>query len=106
MQAGRLVVGLRPAETDELESHSRRAWRRKMPSAAARPAEVRCSSRAPAWATSPSAARRLNISLAACVVTPRRRPTCDAVTRESSPVITRRVSRYSWAADERSPAPW
>ena len=79
-----------------------------MPSAAARPAGVRCRSRPSAWATSPSATSRRNISLAACVVTPRWRAIWAAVTRPASsdPTRTRRARRYSWAAADRSRWSW
>ena len=65
----------------EVSSHSSSACRRKMPSAAVRPAGVRWRSRPSAWATSPSATSRRNISLAAWVVTPRWRAIWAAVTR-------------------------
>ena len=70
-----------PSPMTEVSSHSSSACRRKMPSAAARPAGVRWRSRPSACATSPSATSRRNISLAACVVTPRWRAICAAVTR-------------------------
>ena len=73
-----------------------------MPSAAVRPGFVSCSSRPSASATSPSLARRRNISLAACVLTPSFRATCEAVIREPSPAMIRSVSRYSCAELERS----
>src|SRR4029077_18578250 len=69
-----------------------------------RPADVRWRSRPPAWATRPSATRRRNISLAACVVTPSWRAICAVVARplSSEPTRTRSARRYSWAALDRS----
>ncbi len=110
LEAHRLVVGFGPAEARStvVSSHSSRAWRRKMPSAAARPAGVRCSSRPSEMDTRPSATSRRNISLAACVDTPTCRATWAAVTLCGSvpPVITRNVSRYCCAALERSRGSW
>src|SRR4051812_16195850 len=93
-----------PSPITEVSSHSSNAWRRKMPSAVARPAGVRCKSRPPAWATRPSATRRRNISLAAWVVTPSWRAIWAVVARprSSEPTSTRSARRYSWAALDRS----
>ena len=72
-----------PSPTTLLRSHSTSACRRKIASAAARPAVVRWRSRPPSmWSTRPSATSRRNISLAACPVTPRWRATPAAVTFE------------------------
>src|SRR4029078_6795375 len=75
-----------------------------MASAAPPLAVVSRSSRPPSCSTRPSAVSRRNISLAACVVTPRWRAIPAAVARAppSSPPLPRSASRYSWAAADRS----
>ena len=77
----------------EVSSHSSRACRRKIPSAAVRPAGVRWRSRPSAWATSPSATSLRNISLAAWVVTPMFRAIWAAVTRPNRRVRRGRAAR-------------
>ena len=68
LEPHRLDVALGPVSpTTEVSSHSSSAWRRKIASAAARPAVVRTSPRPVAGSTRPSAASRRHISLAAWV---------------------------------------
>ena len=102
LQPLRFRVRLRPAEPDDLGEQPLAQGVAPEDAVGRCAAIVSWSSRPSASETRPSLARRRNISLAACVLTPSFRATCEAVIREPSPAMIRSVSRYSWAELERS----
>ena len=82
-----------PSPMTAVSSHSRSEWRRKIVSAASRPAGVSDSSRPSAARTRPSAVNRASISEAACGETWRLRARTDACVVVSPSVMARTARR-------------